>query len=1642
MKQFDSEFNMIEDYMKFLRMDNIGPIEENECLEENPDGFYSTGILWPQKTKKPTLDVEEEEYLTADSQVEILEGLRDDIQPQKSFLPASMGLSFRTFENDTLKIYIKFAYYDMEFVEIGAKSEEQSEIEKYTRNKRVWKRRACEYNENFSIQLMKNGIFKKRLKEGLTLQVNKRNIDATFLTVSLINESLSLLEESEKVKDEMTKKIFFQCEISVHSKNGFCPLNENIYSNEIDRKPIELLYNEVKRYSIGHGCSSVFYKENQVSNLIKTTFLPNTQLKVLMPNTDFDYKSLYTDFLSNAPKEEIVENLYLITSDYESWIKKFMDIEDNNEISKKIISDNIDSCIKINHRIKEGIKFICQNDFAFRSFRLLNKSMQMIGNGKNGLKKWYLFQLVFILINIKAVVDEGDFFREEVDLLWFPTGGGKTEAYLGLTAFCLFYRKITYHEKGAGMAVFTRYTLRLLTIQQFQRTSKLVLACEVLRRMEGLDGPEFSIGLWVGSKVTPNVRSIANESIKKLMAGEKFFEENPYQIFECPWCGENLTPKDYNFIYEEENEIKCPNVKCPFHRSMPLYIIDEDIYKVRPSVLISTLDKFATIPLVDKTCQLFSTDGKHRKPDLIIQDELHLISGPLGSLSGLYETMVDELCRQTSSGRRPKIITSTATISYQKQQVKALFNREVNTFPQHVNKINDSFFAIEASAHRKAPRYYLGVKMPSTTMLEAAVKILALDLFCSRRNIELYPKDKAAIDNLWTLLGYFNTLRELGNLGSIIHTRVRERYIYLAKTKFKKYCNQDILMKNSYFCVEELTGRKSSSEIISTLAKLDNSYDSKYSFIDVLLSSNMFSVGLDVSRMNNMILIGQPMLNAEYIQATGRVGRNSPGVILVLYNPLRARDNSFYEDFYYFHQTMHKNVEASTQTPFSKGALEKGLHAVYVGLIRALIPDLRGEKDAKNLNKLSADNKKIIRRIEQRIIERIRQVSPQNVNKSKEIIRKFKQKWVDLCENNLRYSTKTLKNPCLLKPDERNYYGLPDTMTSLRNVEKEVIIMDDFNHQKGKIRQSYLTSYHSSGSIVNLPSGSFIISGIDLWKYGEMDKKHRIYNEYLQKIINVDFFMSPPSSDSSNTNVPAFTFPMKFYCTKCGRIYHYEKLKKVRFKCPPCNRKTESIAFLLACKKGHIEDFPFFWWIHKDEQSDCSDDDMRILISDKKSGIEGVTIFCNRCKKNKSMKSVFSGESFTGYACKGKMPWLRDQSNEMVKSSLCDLNVSVHLRNSTGLYQPKTMSSLVIPPWSSRDQKIIYDFFEMLLSSRFSINQKASILLKFTGRLLNEIEVSELIKNANAIKSFRQKSTKFNLNDMIELEYDALSRDIHDELISTEQMKISDRYKDFLEKVVAVNKITETKVFFGFNRTYSEIENYQLNQSLLDELNSNVGKHVDLIGGNEAKQIAPISYKNNSWIPGIELSGEGIFIRFNNLKIREWESQANSYYEDMIKASQKNQSLNKNLNSKYILIHSLSHAIMKQLSIVSGYPISSIKEKIYCSEDPFMAGVLLYTTSNDINGSLGGLVQHSDTFLFERLLNDSINNLQWCSSDPLCASTKLKQSKSKIYAACHNCLLLPETCCEAGNSMLDRNAIIGDVVGSLEGYFINKIEHA
>lgn len=768
----------------------------------------------------------------------------------------------------------------------------------------------------------------------------------------------------------------------------------SVGAGDPEEESFDLLYRDAQTFAVGHGCSADWKKvSDDRARSVTAECLPVVETPSTTPEIyreDGSEVVVPMGPLAGLDDEnDGLEAVREVIDLYGEWIEGEAN---RSEVAKltpqraNTAKRHLELCRDSLTRMKDGLDFLGSDPVVNQAFRLANHAvlLQQLRTRRTprdvsfdskqgrlafegdvtvpdwrtvtGRGSWRPFQIAFLLMNLRSIARGDDVDRETVELIWFPTGGGKTEAYLGLSAFALFHHRLM-HPADSGVGVLMRYTLRLLTAQQFQRAASLICAMEHLRRNPDLAGHDdraalgeapFSIGIWLGMATTPNLRAEARSILKKLNQGDKY-TENKFALLRCPWCSAQMGPfatsgKGSKFApkvagYEAEAgtvRLKCPDVSCEFTDGLPVYVIDEDIYDVRPSLVIGTVDKFASLAWKPKARALFGLDASGGRiafpPYLIIQDELHLISGPLGSMVGLYEAVIEELCIDDSQGKpvRPKIVGSTATIRRYEEQIKALYARpRTALFPPRALDASNSFFARYAETsdgELLRGRIYVGVHGGGLGSVQTAqVRTFAALLQA------VVPFEPPRRDPWWTMMIFFNSLRELGTSLSLMQSDIPD-YLKVVKNRLGLQWKDVRRLRH----ILELTGRMRSDEVPRAIEQLSTDASSS-AVVDVCLASNIIEVGIDIERLSLLTVVGQPKTTAQYIQVTGRVGRNwkeRPGLIATIYSPSRPRDRSHFEKFRSYHERLYAQVEPTSVTPFAPPVLARALHAVMVSYVR------------------------------------------------------------------------------------------------------------------------------------------------------------------------------------------------------------------------------------------------------------------------------------------------------------------------------------------------------------------------------------------------------------------------------------------------------------------------------------------------------------------------------------------------------------------------------------------------------------------------------------------------------------------------------------------------------------------------------------
>jgi hypothetical protein len=1073
-----------------------------------------------------------------------------DPTPNNSYFPTSFGMTFCVAGDvDRVHVQAEWGQYLREASAIEKRKSDDSPLT-------VWKRHP------------RGGNYQLILKDG---PIDRRPLDVEFPNVVITGRVVRRTDEwivtilltndqgPAESKVETVTRWLFQPVVTVSGVNGQSVFvkrrrafrYENLDPHEKHEvEDLEMLYRKRVEFAVGHG---VAVDWNRLPNTwartdqIWTTCVPVVEVPKAIHATaseEPELADLVLDMkeLAESSPQQLEAQLKPIVTAYKLWIerqrKRITDASEGLQEFQVAAERALKRCSEAADRIDEGIKLLGEKDAA-SAFQFANRAMwlQRIhtmlseanrrGEAKSFAdfdipknRSWRAFQLAFVLLNLPGLVHVEHQDRKEAnpdegtepmaDLLWFPTGGGKTEAYLGLTAFTLAIRRLQGDLGGlradAGVAVLMRYTLRLLTLQQFQRATALICACESIRRDDETTWGSypFRIGLWVGARTTPNRTENAREAVDQerdnAYAGGIGGIGTVRQLTNCPWCGHKIDVREdievitgvkagrtYTYCGDKSGTCLFTRANSPrkgLDGGLPVVVVDEEIYRLLPSLVIATVDKFAQMPWNGETQMLFgrvnrfcprhgflSPESDHdatthpsrgdeypkvdikahlnlRPPDLIIQDELHLISGPLGSLVGIYEAAVDELCTWEVNGTRvrPKVIVSTATVRRASEQVNKLFDRKLTVFPPTGLDTEDNFFSKQPPATRDNPgTKYVGICSPGRRLKASLIRTYCASMAAAQK---LYDPARygAAADPWMTTVGYFGSIRELAGMRRLIDDDIHQKLFRMDRVG---------LGRRSIRCYEELTSRKSAGDIPNILDRLEKQFTTKNERptpYDILLATNMISVGVDVKRLGLMIVAGQPKMTAEYIQATNRIGRSHPGLVFTVENWARPRDLSHYESFTYYHATFHKHVETPSLTPFSDGTRERALSAILVAYSRLQGGELNKNSSAAQVD----DNRTITNFALEAIVKRAENVQDAQLG---QIVRAEVRSRIDEWNREVRlrkdagaslaYRQSGTEVALLKKPDQGKWQAFT-CLNSLREVEQSsAFVMHEMSQRAG-----------------------------------------------------------------------------------------------------------------------------------------------------------------------------------------------------------------------------------------------------------------------------------------------------------------------------------------------------------------------------------------------------------------------------------------------------------------------------------------------------------------------------------------------------------------------------------------------------------------
>lgn len=1021
-----------------LRRDLIGPHPDldpdlaREVLTGSaPSTWYLTGYLAPHRDA-PQIDLPDQTARDAaddeagEAGLEGLRGTEDFVQdasasgreddapaepPRRTFLPSSLGLTVLVPDGVTaIAARVTWGDYRPQpplaealFLPERANELEPGELAQAGRaSDREWHR--VPHDETLTLTLDRpefdvvipgSRTPGRTVADALELHVRVRApLDQAYpdgtirrlraVTVFVVNRRFRVARKFADVANAHQVRLALEC------AGGFAPVQDvsRYGSDDADDRLADLHYRDERAYAAGHNTSAGWADDG---GSVWTDPLPSAEVRgmradIECPGVERGMEALAV--AADAADGDVLHSLLVgLPRAYADWAVTqagtIGTLPPMRQETAKACLAGIDIA---QSRIAAGIRRLRGDRRARAAFAVMNRAVARSNRQREAALRrqsaaavpapeWRLFQLAFILLNLEGLTDPAHEDRATVDLLFFPTGGGKTEAYLGLAAFAIARRRLENGDCGAGLSVVMRYTLRLLTLDQLGRAAGLVCALELERQSRKDMGTEWpiEIGLWVGRAATPNqLGGKGNTGEGTLVHWLKRHKAEPKRnpaplpLKDCPWCGHALTHESFTISpttsQPQRLDVHCQNIDCVFSsQRLPIVAVDEEIYRRLPAFMIATVDKFANVAWQKRAGAFFGhvtrrdasgfygpadpregmaidqDDPGRALPaiDLIIQDELHLISGPLGTVAGLYETAFDLLSSRILNGRRvgPKIVASTATVRRAEAQIKALFGRRrTDIFPPPGPSRHDSFFA--QTEDTQPGRVYVGIGGPGQGPKRVFLRTLQT-LLSGAAALSSSGKSDDPADPYLTALCYFNALRELGGARRIVDDEVRRNLAKYGDDRRRKEPSGAPFINRDLNETQELTSRVSTDAVAAARRSLGLPALQKEA-THVALATNMISVGLDIGRLGLMLVQGQPKTTSEYIQATSRVGRSrgKPGLVATLLNLHKPRDRAHYEQFRAFHASFYRSVEATSVTPFAPRALDRALAATLVSAAR------------------------------------------------------------------------------------------------------------------------------------------------------------------------------------------------------------------------------------------------------------------------------------------------------------------------------------------------------------------------------------------------------------------------------------------------------------------------------------------------------------------------------------------------------------------------------------------------------------------------------------------------------------------------------------------------------------------------------------
>ncbi len=1032
--------------LQWLRSQLIGPASEEEELSGSPLNRYPTGILFPivRSGEGFGLDTTDEEDTLDPLGNEGPVHAKATLQPYRYTASSSVGFSFFV-RGDVIQIRVRCS------------------AARYVQTTHRYKRVPLVVE---SLAPFYNGLAGKDPsvhQERVSVLEHRAGLDVLWrpyatgwmVTVSLFNQQELNAQGSPKEypRDRVEKSLFevvLRCSVEIGEIGAYPHVDKRLLDDE--EQALELQYKGRKIYAVGHGAAVDWMLDGKTVTELRSNFLPSVEVpQVTAEVVGRVDPVLHLAYLATETQTvRVCEALHGFVQGYANWIEtqraqtNILDADEHTTAERMVAR-----MVTTLQRMYRGVACIAQSPRVAESFRIANRAMldqmcqvdRMRGHPRSVSEyRWRPFQLAFLLTVMESVLQEDHDFRDVIDLIWFPTGGGKTEAYLGLIAFLIVWRRFTYGASGGGTTVLMRYTLRLLTAQQYLRATRIICALELIRRQTPLlnTGEPITIGMWVGAATSPNRYTEALKMVQRASAGQSTVLHH-LVLHACPWCDKPFRAPENYIATPEAFYFRCTNDACDFGRVgggiLPCNVVDEALYREPPTLLVATIDKMARLSWEERAHAFFGTKG-NRPPELVIQDELHLIAGALGSVAGLYEAALDTVLHMR--GVRPKYIASTATIRMAQDQVKRLYGRALAVFPPPGLSCDDSYFACTIPTTERPGRMYVGYLAQMLDRKHCMAPLVAALLAAPEILFYEQQQRDELLEAWWTQVIYNNSLKDVGSSHNAFHLGVRDALLQLSE----EYKRHGRTLSRTFPRIAQLTSISSVEENAKTFSRLEK-IRGDVDCLDAVLATNMISVGLDITRLALMIINGQPLTSAEYIQASSRVGRGEvPGLVFANFYRDQARSLSHYENFRPYHDAFYRFVEPTSVTPYTYQARTRALHAALVIAIRHAGPSLLCNTQAGQFDPASAYVQQVVRVLKKRCLA----ADPDRAHETHAHLDRLVEQWrteTIYCtehKRQLNYESHDNNADRLLYNHDDPIKGLWLTLQSMRTVENTAFL--------------------------------------------------------------------------------------------------------------------------------------------------------------------------------------------------------------------------------------------------------------------------------------------------------------------------------------------------------------------------------------------------------------------------------------------------------------------------------------------------------------------------------------------------------------------------------------------------------------------------